>query len=90
MWDAITGGKQKDETQGFDVGKPLVVHITYQEYWQDYRRNLISHRHILFGQGLKQFKAEPADEPVQGGSIDAGEERTVTATSVIDTLSPGK
>jgi hypothetical protein len=85
MWDAICGGKPKDETQGFDVGKPLVVNITYKNIGKTTAINLISHRHILFGKGLEHFKVEPADEPIQGGSIDAGEERTITAVSMTDT-----
>lgn len=86
---AVTDGHHSIEDTnigfGFEKGKPLSINIGIKNTGKTTALNVITHRHVLFGQNASQIRAETPDENRNGTTVDAGTEQGVTAISLADT-----
>lgn len=69
------------------VGKPVIVIISFKNVGKSPALHFISHRHLLFGSNISQFRIEPPDDKTKAGSIlDSTHEGHMVAFSVKDTF----
>lgn len=81
----LLGSRKAKEKQEFEVGEPMAVNVDFKNIGKTTAYHFIPHYHLLFGRDVNRIKSEPMDLDRGGGTIDAGEEATVTAVSLRNT-----